>query len=252
MTRRRPRRAKKVSLSPNLTIDSVQTIPRTPPTHVRRRSRQSDMVNSTALSQKHQQKKRDSKQTPSFLKTAREKIQLEPAMVTNMIITLPIRLVTIISPRDEEKDEEEYHEIVGFEVLLSTNSNEIIYAFRFASPMGYMRIQNSAIDVKCYKSVLIYSDDGKMMNMLYGLGTCSATCPNCLRKHNSRSVATWLREFRQFLPEDVVFEDFELRSGERNGYDACSSRANDMLGENKEYITGPSNTKPISRQPKVY
>ena len=55
--------------------DSVQTIPsRTPPTHVRRRSRQSDMVNSPALSQKQQQKKRDSKQTPSFLKTAREKL----------------------------------------------------------------------------------------------------------------------------------------------------------------------------------
>ena len=32
------------------------------------------MVNSPALSQKQQQKKRDSKQTPSFLKTAREKL----------------------------------------------------------------------------------------------------------------------------------------------------------------------------------
>jgi hypothetical protein len=173
-------------------------------------------------------------------------IKLIDSMIVNGESNLPIRLVRIVHPETDHGDKE-CHEIVGFEVLSPTNYADVLYTFRFAFPIAHesSKLQKSSIIATCYNSMVIYSDDGKMINMVAGLGTnsCTYNCPKCLKRCDCQAISTFVKEFGVQFPDDVVFEDYQLREGDEYSYDALYSQAKARMGGNNEYtLTKSKNT----------
>ena len=84
------------------------------------------------------------------------------------------------------------YELVGVHIYF--RSGELVYSFKF--PSAAVISNRSMIEANYKKSILIYSNDGKMNNCLVGLGTCSCkySCINCIRPTNSKEYPTFVKD----------------------------------------------------------